>query len=40
MKWLAFALPLLLNAQPADPGYGAQIMQFTTDPQFLTELVD
>ncbi len=40
MKWLAFALPLLLNAQPADPGYGAQIKQFTTDPQFLTELVD
>ena len=40
MKWLAFALPLLLNAQPADPGYGAKIKQFTTDPQFLTELVD
>ena len=40
MKWLAFVLPLLLNAQPADPGYGAKIKQFTTDPQFLTELVD
>lgn len=40
MKWLAVALPLLLQAQPLDPGYSAKIKQYTTDPQFLTELVD
>lgn len=40
MKWLVFVLPFLLKAQLADTGYGAKIRQFTTDPQFLTELVD
>jgi len=37
---LACAVPFLVNGQPADPGYSSKIKQFTTDPQFLTELVD
>ncbi|MBY0503039.1 MAG: hypothetical protein K2X03_03955 [Bryobacteraceae bacterium] len=40
MKWLSLACPILLSAQSLDTGYSAQIKQFTTDPQFLTELVD
>lgn len=35
-----FSAIVLLGAQPYDQGYTSRIKEFTTDPQFLTELVD
>lgn len=33
-------LPGLVLAQPSDEAYGKKIREYTTDPMFLTELVD